>query len=166
MSDSQWLRSREVVERVIITGRLVLETPTSFGNGDTDGLTDIALSRDPLDGAPLLTGASIAGALRNYLREYERGFGWAEQKEAPVKSYAELLFGHLTVDDDPVVENRRIKATVQSWLMIDDALGTHAGVELRDGVAIEAKTRTAEEHKKYDLELLAAGTTFDICFEL
>ena len=30
--------------------------------------------RDPLENGPLLTGASLAGAMRNYLREYERGY--------------------------------------------------------------------------------------------
>lgn len=142
---------RGVVERVLITGTLVLETPTHLGSGDTVGLTDMPLLRDPIDRRPLLTGASIAGALRSYLREYDHGYG-AEEKPGDV---AQRLFGGLEK-----------KASIQSWLLVDDALGESAGTELRDGVAIDPRTRTAEKGKLFDVELLAAGTTFDLSFEL
>ena len=110
---------------------------------------------------PLLTGASIAGALRNYLREYQVGFGVAENRYADSKErlLAERLFGHLIGYD----------ASVESWLMIDDALGklptSNFPVEIRDGVTIDPVTRTAEEKKKYDIELLTAGTIFPLRFE-
>lgn len=165
---NQYENSRKVIERIFIHGELKLETPAHFGNGDAEGLTDIPLLYDALDGeTPLLTGASIAGALRNYLREYERGYGWAEEKFASTKSRAERLFGHL----DHV--NPEQKATLHSWLMVDDALGKplekEKAVELRDGVTIDPRTRTVEEHngrgQKYDIELLAAGTTFPLAFE-
>ena len=54
----------------------------------------------------------------------------------------------------------------QSWLMVEDARSQPVGVELRDGVAIHPVTRTAEDKKKYDIELLQADTTFAIGFEL
>jgi len=154
-TDPQWLISRRVVERVRITGRLILDTPAHFGNGDSDGLTDISLARDALTGQPLLTGTSIAGALRNYLREFERGFEWAEAHDGA--TWAEQLFGHLHTDD---------KASVQSWLVVEDALGVGAHTELRDGVAITPRTRTAEDGLKFDLELISAGTYFELGFEL
>ena len=73
--------SRGVTERLFITGQLELQTPTHFGNGDKGAKTDMPLLRDAWDNkTPLLTGSSIAGALRNYLREYENGYGVAEQK--------------------------------------------------------------------------------------
>ena len=166
---AQWQNSRQVVQRMVIAGTLTLDTPAHFGNGDAEGLTDMPLLYDPLDGTPLLTGASIAGALRNYLREYDGGYSAVEKSSASSKSRAEWLFGHL--DDS----NADAKASVQSWLMIDDARGRRSAqgkaVELRDGVAIDASTRTVETHakgrgQKYDVELLAAGTTFDLVFEL
>ncbi len=163
-NDAQWNNSRDVIERIFIKGSLCLETPTHFGNGDGTALVDMPLLYDPSDGrTPLLTGASIAGALRNYLREFEKGYGWAEDKQAQDKSKAELLFGHL----DETNQDR--KATVYSWLMIDDALGefpAHNPIEIRDGVTINPKTGTAEEGKKFDIELLTAGTTFELNFEL
>ena len=141
--------SRKIVERVLIEGTLCLETPTHFGNGDVVGVTDMPLLRDPLEGKPLLTGASMAGALRSYLREYERGYG------ASSGCLADQLFGKIAG-----------RTSVQSWLIVDDALGESPGTELRDGVAIDPRTRTAEKGKKYDIELLQAGTTFPLSFEL
>jgi CRISPR/Cas system CSM-associated protein Csm3 (group 7 of RAMP superfamily) len=144
--------AREVDGRVLIAGRLVLETPAHFGNGDIVGVTDMPLLRDPRDGVtPLLTGASVAGALRSYLREIEHGYG----ATGGPHDLAERLFGRL--EDD---------TSLQSWLMVDDALGVAPGIELRDGVALDPVTRTAEDRKKYDIELLAAGTAFDVHIEL
>lgn len=160
---------RNITGRTIIMGQLVLETPAHFGNGDIVGVTDMPLLRNPSDNkTPLLTGTSIAGALRAYLREVERGYG----ERGQANDLAERLFGRL---------DRR--HSVQSWLIVDDAQGkmisieSHdgvavddaqrkmTGVELRDGVAIDPRTRTAEDKKKYDIELLAAGTSFDIRLE-
>lgn len=141
--------SRKIVERVLIEGTLRLETPAHFGNGDIVGVTDMPLLRDPLEGKPLLTGASLAGALRNFLREYEAGYG------ARYGRLADDLFGRIAG-----------RTSVQSWLIVDDALGDSPGTELRDGVAIDPRTRTAEKGKKYDIELLQAGTTFPLSLEL
>lgn len=154
---------RKVIERVLISGLLVLDTPAHFGNGDAAGLTDMTLARDPRDrNVALLTGASIAGGLRAYLREYAGGYGYRRE------DLSEQLFGR--------IDNR---LSYQSWLMVDDAFSVAADaaltapvepapvkVELRDGVAINAKTRTAEDKKKYDIELLQAGTAFRLGFEL
>jgi len=126
----------------MVTGTLVLETPTHLGNGDADGLLDMPLILDPLEGKALLTGTSIAGVLRAYLREYSL-------------LLAQQLFGQASGDDN-----------VQSPLIVDDALGSEPDFELRDGVAIDPATRTAEARKKFDIELLAAGTEFLLSFEL
>lgn len=155
---AQWNNSRKVRERIVVEGTLHLETPSHFGNGDVAGLTDIALLRDPLQGRALLTGSSIAGALRNYLCERELGYGRAEGKDGG--TLAEKLFGFI---DEREAE---LEKSVQSWLMIDDALGSAPQVELRDGVAIDARTRTAERGKLFDMELLQAGTEFPLRFEL
>lgn len=164
---------RGVLERVIIKGILRLEKPARFGNGDVVGFTDMPLLRDSVTGKPLLTGASIAGALRNYLWQYERGYGECENTKAKDKSRAENLFGHL---DD---HNDNDRASVQSWLFVEDAFGEAPSIasdgttserppsiELRDGVAIDARTRTAEDQKKFDVELLETGWIFKLQFEL
>lgn len=140
--NASWLKSRGLVERIVVTGNLVLDTPTHLGNGDADGPLDMPIIVDPLEGKTLLTGASVAGALRAYV--HERNHGWAN-----------TLFGKLTA-----------ASSQESPLIVDDAIGEAPNVELRDGVAINAQTRTAEEGKKYDMELLEAGTSFKLSFEL
>lgn len=156
-------RSRGIIERIYITGMLTLESPAHFGNGDTDAITDIPLLWDSLDSKkPLLTGTSIAGALRNYLREYQVGYGIDEKKNGEL--LAEKLFGHLIGD----------RGSTLSWLIVDDAIGTipkSSSLEIRDGVVIDPKTRTAKvdkngKGKKFDIELLPAGTEFLLRFEL
>lgn len=162
---AHWKRSREIVERVIVRGDLVLLTPTHLGSGDTEGPTDMSLLLDPLTGTQaLLTGASIAGALRNYLREREFGYEVSLPPEQERHSAVGLLFGGQR--EDPEGE--------QSALIVDEARSQTADIELRDGVRIDPKTRTAmveEEHGrkrgyKFDLELLQAGSSFPLRFEL
>lgn len=139
---------RHIIERIIIKGNLVLDTPTCFGSGNNDGDTDLEILRDSIEDKALLMGSSIAGALRNYLREYQNGYNAID---------ASILFGGQRSDDDGD----------QSPLIINDAFSSETiRVELRDGVKINSITRTAEDGAKYDLEFLEAGTQFPLYFEL
>ena len=154
MSDQYYFKEdAKVAWRYMITGRLVLTSPTSLSNGDADGLTDISIRRDLVTNKPVLPGTSLAGALRDYLcqRLPERGNqGWNQMR-------VNELFGE---------NNQAERYSLQSRLFIEDAEGNEQGIELRDGVAIDNATRTAEDKKKFDVELLAAGTTFDLRIEL
>ncbi|MFN5814714.1 MAG: RAMP superfamily CRISPR-associated protein, partial [Pseudanabaena sp.] len=136
-----------IYKRIIVKGMLVLDTPTCLGSGDSDSLTDLALLRDSVDeDKALLTGASIAGALRNYLHEYN-----------PELGLAKLLFGGERGDDQGD----------QSPLIVNDSVSNEKiDIELRDGVKIDGKTGTAMSKAKYDFELLSAGTEFPLFFEL
>lgn len=151
MTKPHWLKSREIVERIIIQGDLVLETPAGFGSGDGGSLVDIPLLLDPLANCALLTGASLAGALRSYLRERECGYGNKGGKGALYST----LFG---IQEDDWGE--------QSLLIVCDSIGDKPSVELRDGVKINPRTRTAHDKNKFDFELIAAGSVFRIRMEL
>ncbi|MHC5748060.1 MAG: RAMP superfamily CRISPR-associated protein, partial [Nostoc sp.] len=110
--------------------------------------TDLVILRDSLEDKALLMGSSIAGALRNYLRDHKYGYNAEE---------ISVLFGGQRSDEEGE----------QSPLIINDAISnTVPHIELRDGVKINSITRTAEDAQKYDLELLEAGTQFNVCFEL
>jgi CRISPR/Cas system CSM-associated protein Csm3 (group 7 of RAMP superfamily) len=149
--DQHWLKSRNIVERIIVEGDLELLTPAHFGSGDAEGPADLSLLRDVYAGSALLPGASIAGALRNYWRERKFGYN-AEAEDSE-------LFGARRgrVDD---MEGH------QSLLIIEDSIGPRPQVELREGVKIHGATRTAEEKKLFDMEVLRAGTRFPLRFEL
>lgn len=160
MSEHPLDKSRKIVERWIIEGTLVLQTPTHLGNGDTDGIVDMPLLLDEVTGAALLPGASLAGALRNYLKERRHGFGASIRNDQVVED----LFG---------AEKGNDKGS-QSPLVIDDALSENPRIELRDGVRIDPATRTAKidyrngrpRGYKYDFQLLEAGTAFVLHMEL
>ncbi|HAA27953.1 MAG TPA: hypothetical protein DCE56_10195 [Cyanobacteria bacterium UBA8553] len=152
---------RPIAKRIIVRGTLILDTPTCLGSGDADSPTDLALLRDSISDHALLSGSSLTGALRNYLREYEHGYGASEQKSDSLRcckaDRATALFGGTRRDDDGE----------QSPLLVNDTVSTKIPtVELRDGVEIEGTTGTAKKGHKYDLELLAAGTEFYLYFEL
>jgi CRISPR/Cas system CSM-associated protein Csm3 (group 7 of RAMP superfamily) len=159
MSAHPLAKSRQLSKRWVIEGDLVLQTPTHLGNGDTDGIVDMPLLLDEATGRALLPGTSLAGALRNYLRERRHGF----EKRAS-DTLIEALFGGEKGNDEGN----------QSALIIDDALGAMPQIELRDGVRIDPITRTAKididdgvlRGYKYDLQLLEAGTTFPLRMEL
>lgn len=143
---------RSINKRWVVTGTLVLQSPAHFGNGDADPLTDMPLLLDEASGQPLLPGTSIAGALRSFLRE--RAFGFGQKESGP--SLANKLFGSA----------RESEEGEQSPLIVHDSVCNNYGAELRDGVAIDADTRTAADEKKFDLQLLAAGSEFPLRFEL
>ena len=159
---------RHITRRIIVKGTLTLTTPACLSNGDTDSPVDIALLQDSISNHALLTGTSLAGALRNYLREYEYGYDVKEGSPGSEKSsLAVALFGGMRQDDDGE----------QSPLIVHDAISNAPPeVELRDGVRIDGATGTVwinrnEEGEiiggaKYDLALLAAGTEFPLYFEL
>lgn len=152
---STWQQSREITTRLVITGDLELLTPAHMGNGDAGDLVDMTLQRDALEGKPLLPGTSTAGALRAYLQSRQHGYRQPEIKQDH-SNPAQILFGGTKGDAQGE----------QSPLIIDDALAEIGAIEIRDGVKIDPKTRTAEDKFKYDLELLPAGTVFPLRFEL
>ncbi len=164
-------RHRHLRERIVVTGQMELTTPSHFGNGDADELTDMPLLVEEVNKQALITGASLAGALRNYLRERQWGYElpmpsrdmhspfYREWNETENDLLATKLFGG----------HRGDEKGAQSSLIVDDALSDGEGrpeVELRDGVKIDPKTRSAQTGKKYDFQLLPAGARFNLRFEL
>ncbi|NOZ71279.1 MAG: hypothetical protein GXP38_05090 [Chloroflexi bacterium] len=73
---SHHAHSRNIRERIYISGKLKLLTPAHFGNGQRQGneLVDMSLLMDEVEGKALLPGTSVGGALRNYLRERIYGY--------------------------------------------------------------------------------------------
>jgi CRISPR/Cas system CSM-associated protein Csm3 (group 7 of RAMP superfamily) len=129
-----------------------LRTAAHFG-GEGGAAVDMSILRDAKDGAPLLPGSSLAGALRGNLADFLAGYRSEEHQDAA------LLFGGGRGDD----------LGSQSPLIIFDSLGRipdGLSVEIRDGVALDPVTGTAEAHKKFDFEVLPAGTTFPLRLDL
>jgi len=150
--------SRKILKRIVVEGNLVLQTPAHFGDGDSGEIVDMTLLVDPVSGRPLLTGSTLAGALRSYLLARECGERAAIGNGR--NTLAEKLFGASQMDHKGQ----------QSSLIIDDILGKLPtgvpGIEIRDGVRLNSKSRTADDEAKFELELWPAGTQFPLHFEL
>jgi CRISPR/Cas system CSM-associated protein Csm3 (group 7 of RAMP superfamily) len=149
LSDPGGVRSLHA--RWVVTAELVLESAAHLGGGDGDA-TDMVLVRDAREGVPLLPGTSLAGALRGHLADVLGGYRSSEDTRVAA------LFGGGRGDD----------LGAQSPLIVFDSQGVlprEHPVEIRDGVAIDPRTGTAEEHKKFDIEILPAGTRFPLRFE-
>lgn len=149
---------RPIRARWVIFAEAFLESPAHFGGKGTD-IADMMILRDPRDKRPLLPGTSLAGALRGYLLDILYGFGkdindWENIEKDAVAE----LFGGAASDDQGD----------QSPLIVFDSYAKldSKSIEIRDGVALDPKTGIAEEHKKFDMEILPAGTTFPLRFEL
>ncbi len=143
--------SREIRQRYVITGQLVLDTPASFSSGETSG-TEIVILQDALEGTPLLPGASLAGALRHYVLTREKGY----RTEDASTTLATQLFGE-ALDNDTV--------RMESRVIVADAPG-EGQLTRREGVKIAGATRTADEGMLFSTQVWEAGATFDLCFEL
>ncbi|MEO1389809.1 MAG: RAMP superfamily CRISPR-associated protein [Cyanobacteria bacterium J06634_6] len=157
---------RYIKERIVIRGDLILETPTCLSSGDSESPTDLPLLRDSVDDRALLTGTSLAGALRNYLWRYQQGYSASEDTATTT------LLGNVRSQEDDSGE--------QSLLIVHDSISREntvkrentakrentINIELRDGVKIRTDTGIAQDKAKYDLELLAAGTVFPLYLEL
>ncbi|MCB0196281.1 MAG: hypothetical protein KDJ65_30295 [Anaerolineae bacterium] len=151
-----WRNPRPITERIVVEGKLVLQTPAHFNSGDSAPASqvDLTLLRNSR-GHIFLPGASIAGALRSYLRDREQGYHQSETEGG----LTTLLFG-MTKNDEETKEGE------QSRLIVDDSVVATSAVEMRDGVRIEPETRTAADKAKFDMEVIAAGTAFPLRFEL
>ena len=147
---------RSIAARWVITGELVLDSAAHLGNGEEGETVDMALVRDRADNVPLLSGSSLAGGLRSYAMD--RLYGYVVEESKQNQNMADL-FGGARGDDEgsqsPLIVFDSICRPPKDW-----------APEIRDGVAIEAQTGLAEDHKKFDLEVLPLGTKFPLRFEL
>ncbi|MCB0052438.1 MAG: hypothetical protein KDE24_23170 [Caldilinea sp.] len=160
-------KSREIGERVHVSGIVTLRSPAHFGNGAVrgDALVDMSLLLDEVDGTPTIPGTTIAGALRCYLRE--RLGGYRQRREDPA---IVALFGPARGDDDDAGQSLLI---VDDAVVVEDDGGTPLyATTLRDGVRVDPRSNLAyydEESRsgaKFDLEVLEAGTRFAVHLEL
>ncbi|MDD3925069.1 MAG: RAMP superfamily CRISPR-associated protein [bacterium] len=142
-----------MIARWVITGEIVLKTATHF-RGSAGVAVDMPVLRDPRDGVPLLLGTSLAGALRSHLADILGGYR-SKEKVPDIAA----LFGSALLDSEGA----------RSLLIVFDSLGKlpdGMSVEIRDGVAIEPTSGTVEAHKKFDMEVLPAGTIFPVRMDL
>ena len=84
-----------IIEKIQMSGRLVVQSPLCIGSGQDDGITDSLVLKNK-QGKAFIPGTSLAGVLRDIVCSHD-------------SNLADLLFGNLS-------DNR------QSMINIDDVL--------------------------------------------
>jgi len=148
--------TRHLAARWVVTGELELCSAARLGGEAAAGdAADLVVLRDRATDRPLLTGSTLAGALRAHLTD--RLDQYAAGEHSP---QVRALFGARRTDNHEDAQ--------QSPLITYDtcARDTSPAAEIRDGVALNTDTGTAHRHGKYDLEVLPAGTCWPLRVDL
>ena len=150
----------------VITGTLKARTAIHVGSGRGNDLTDALIRRDAA-GNPIIPGTAIAGALRTLATRLAPRLG-AEPCAALTGSSESCtcavchLFGDINPSDAEGAESAASRILVFNARLKNDA--PHPLI--RDGVGIDRVTGAAAVRVKFDLEVLPAGTKFEVRFEL
>ena len=144
---------RQQSGKLILTGKLKLESPLRIGSEEFDTWTDQPVLRD-VKGRPYIPGTSLCGVLTHYCNENGDNDFSEEAKE--------WFWGSVREKDNKT--NRNQKLFVQSALIISDACLAENGpdqcrVMIRDGVKITSQG-IAEDSGKYDYEVVEPGAIF------
>jgi len=134
--------SNHVAWRWYLSGDLKTEAPLIIGSGKDDA-ADVQCIRDG-DGRFFIPGTTIAGILRHLLSEKRAG-----------DDIVSLAFGEAKDDGR------------QSLLLFHDASlsSKEQRFAVRDGVALDRTTKTAEDKRKFDYEVVERGQTFSFRME-
>lgn len=151
MSTKYAAKIRDIKAIWVITTKMELVTATHLG-GESEGSIDMPVIKDDKE-SPFLPGETLAGLLRSHL--------------------ADVLGGYRTEEDCKVAKlfgsKKDNKYGSQSPLIVHESyaiLPEEQSIEIRDGVKIEHSSGIAENHGKYDFEVLPKGTSFDLRFNL
>ncbi len=164
---------------LIITGQLTARTAVHIGSGQSNGLTDALIRRNGA-GEPIIPGTAIAGALRAMLTRLAPNLGGGEcnalktDKDERGKTCDCLvcnLFGNLNPKDENGSQAKASRlyvfdATLPQTSEVSKTSEVSPSTTIRDGVGINRTTRTAADTAKFDLEVLPAGTIFNLHLEL
>ena len=155
----------------VITGILEARTSIHIGSGQGNDLTDALVRRDA-HGHPFIPGTAIAGALRTLLTRLAPRFGFepcvvlAEDEQECKKSCqcpVCQLFGDINPSD------HEDASSSASRVLVFHAYPLKRGRPwIRDGVGIDRITGAAARAGgvKFDLEVLPAGSQFELRLEL
>jgi CRISPR-associated RAMP protein (TIGR02581 family) len=136
--------------------------------------SDLPVVRDA-SGRPFVPGSSLRGVLRGGIEaisrslDLDRALGCTgprppapQQERLTIEEdwrswdLADRLFGRVALRSG----DRSYASRLQISDLVLQTDGEPLGIELRDGVAIDRETRTASDSKKFDQEVVPAGTRF------
>ncbi|NLG83294.1 MAG: hypothetical protein GX493_01515, partial [Firmicutes bacterium] len=143
-------------------------TAVHIGSGRGNDLTDALVRRDAT-GRPFIPGTSIAGALRALLTRLAPRLGSEPchaltRQEGSCKCGVCKLFGDINPSDEPGAESAASRIVVYDAQLVGEDWAT----TIRDGVGSDRTTGTAARAcgVKFDLEVIPAGSRFELRLEL
>lgn len=148
----RWAEPPAYTHVVVFEATLEARSPVAIGEGESDRLGDAPMLLD-VGGKPYVPGTTLAGVLRSRVEAQLRiGAGASSVEETAFYS----VFGGRPGDDDGA----------PGALSVDDAyLVGEAVTEIRDHVCLEEGAGVAADGKKYDREVVAAGSRFALRLE-
>ena len=149
-----------VVRRIVAAGVWESTSPVHLG-GDAqfESNADMAIARDQR-GRFYIPGASLAGAARSYLAR-AAAQSHSDYAQGNEEKALFALFGRKMREKD------KKEAAYASLVTFDEGQWlSSAGLYVRDGVKIDPKSGNATKKGKYNLEVLPAGTRFQLRLQL
>ena len=157
--------------RAVISWEIVTKSDLHIGGHGSSGPADVDLPvlRNSED-YPIIPGSSIKGVLRTELERLLRGIG-IDVCTVPDVCYSSGWLKKQTEEKnepfDPCLVCQIFGSGGNSSpVRIRDATADKKVTVIRDGVAIDRKTRKARQGSKYDLEAVPKGTSFSGCVTL
>jgi len=152
-------------DRAVIKWDILTKSDLHIGGHGTSGPADVDLPvlRNSED-FPIIPGSSLKGVLRTELERLLRGGGFE------VCTIPDVCYSSRWLRNHPERRNMPIDPCLVCQLFgsggncasvrIRDLTANKRGTVIRDGVAIDRKTRKAQGSAKYDLEAVPKGTVF------
>ena len=141
----------KIINHIYIKGNLTLTSPLIMGGGDNRN-SDIDIIRD-WEGNPFIPGSSITGAIRHHMDEI-----LVRDSDGQENEIIRILLGE------------REKDSKLSLITFHDVFPCDQSytINIRDGVAIDNIKRVAkaEEHAKFDYEIIEPGAKFNFKCEV
>lgn len=143
------MKDESLVGKIIIRGKLNLESPLIIGGGINE-LIDIEVLKDD-NGTPYIPATSLIGVLKYYFKnniseklgvDYDYFWGMSEKL------------------------NSDAQKSIQSAFICHDLHSTGAKIKIRDSVCINPENQTANDEGKYDFEIVDKGAVFDLFWEV
>lgn len=130
--------------KILFNGIIELQTPAIIGSGESES-SDMDVLKDKR-GIPYIPATSFAGILRHKFKKYfpsDKALEefWGPDGEKSSKRQSSIIFSDLEALDNPVLV-------------------------VRDGVKIDNKKGIAQEHAKFDYEVIERGSKFKVFFEI
>lgn len=139
--------------KIIVKGKLRLDSPLIIGNGQSN-LADIEILKDDSE-KPYIPSTSLCGVLRHYFKD--------NFSDSTYEQQSNYFWGIHTPEKNGNLVNEIESALICHDLYTDNS---KINIRVRDGVRIDTKNGCAKDEGKYDYEVVEPGIHFNLFWEI